>query len=459
MSSLAAFIQELLNDPNYGKADFAESLERRIKTLNRAQLQGFYKHLIKMSEQANSNIWKEANNELISHVEKFVIADKLLADEEKRIEDEITAKQEKKRQYEEGRVREGKRMRAHVKSKARKTAEEEVFERERKREAAEKVDIMEKEPAAAKRRLIYSLLGVFLLLVMIIITAVAANKQPIAIAVVVVVAILLSVFLFYKAYKVGQIAPVIVTKQELDEQIELRAEELTASIMADLAEKDRQFQEMDMADKEERRQRREERRRLRQEALASFEDLDDDNDTVALQVLPESEKTSTIQNSGLLVSAYQLSCSGLLSFRPALPPGGDLNLYVGLSSSSAGGPSVRSDTQWKVEQDAAVWRSSEDTPLLSLTLSDADEEFIVSLSCSSMPSPRSERQSGQAHTRSDSLLVGSVPVSVKSLLSGSGDEPISLTLQLQRNNVEVPVSVAVVFRHENSKHSGTVFAL
>lgn len=451
MSSLAAFIQEILNDPNYGKgSDYVESLESRIKTLNRAQLHGFYKHLIKMSENANSTIWKEANNELITLVEKFVVADKLLAAEEKRIEDEITAKQLKKQKYDEGKVIEGKRMRAHVKSKARKTAEDEVFERERKREAAEKVEIMEKEPAAAKRRLLYGLLGVFLLLLVIVITSLAAKNQPVVVAVVIVMAIVLSLGLFYKAYKVGQIVPITITKAELDEQIEQRTEELTAAVMADLAEKERQFQAMDEEDKEDRRQRRNERRRLRQEALASFEDLDSDGESLALEVSQELEQDSSVtKRSVWTVSLLQVGFDGLLSLKPLLSPGADLNLYVRLSH-SAGVAAVCSDTQWKVEQDSAIWRpASAEKPLLSVLVDEVrTEDVVISLMCVSAPSPRSERSATRMDGRSDPVPLGCASVRLKALLE-SKEETMHISLSLQRNNVEVPVAVHGLLRWEN----------
>ena len=67
-ASIALFIKEALAEDKFGN-DFNSRIDERVDAMNAAQLQGIYDHLLQTSRTASTSMWRNANKELIEHVE------------------------------------------------------------------------------------------------------------------------------------------------------------------------------------------------------------------------------------------------------------------------------------------------------------------------------------------------------------------------------------------------------
>ena len=301
MPSLALFIQQLLSDTNNN--NYFVDLEKRIDSLNHAQLQGMYDHLSMVNKTANSRLWKNANGELLVHVGKILDAKNKILAEEKRVDDLRQLKIQKKVEHQAAQIVEEQRIISFIKSRAREVAEKEVYESERNRETREKQEMISREPIAQKMRMRYIIFGGVFFLIACVVAGVSLGSDPVLVLIVILIALALSCFIFWKGYQVGLVVPLVVTEEHIEEAVRIRTEQLVQQELDNMAKKERDYQLQQIREREERRQRKLERKKAQllarrgtfqmvDENLDGLEERDEEDS--AERVEDESRQSSPI---------------------------------------------------------------------------------------------------------------------------------------------------------------------
>lgn len=261
MPSIALFIKQLLSEDKYGSG-FSDRIQERIQVLNAAQLQGMYNHLVSTAKNSKSDMWCQANKELISKIEN-VLKERTAEEAKvmKLLEEKELKEKQKLRKIKEARV-EQKRVMNMIASNARTKAENEVLEEETKRQAAEKFEIMNKVyQGEEKRNKSLKLIAVGFVIGIVIVSVVVANMYILIGCIVAV--LFISLLFVYRAFRFGVVVPAVVTETELQEEIQKRVEIHKRQAISVLREKERKFNEQQQRDKDDRKKRKELRRNQR----------------------------------------------------------------------------------------------------------------------------------------------------------------------------------------------------
>lgn len=267
MPSISLFIKQLLAEDKYS-ADFSERIDERIGTLNAAQLQGMYNHLITTAKLSKCELWSGANMELIRRIESTLKA--RVAEEaavNMALEEEDLRHQQKERMEREAK-QEKKRVMQMIAQTARDKAEKEVRDEEQKRQTDEKVQIIQRVFNGEERRNRWWAYTASSCAVTIAIVIVAAIFTPFSIpfaTFVVIGAIVLIVltggFLVYYASAFTTVLPLVVEESELERRIAERVDFYKKKAIENLKEKERKFQLQERQDEIDRRERKRARKR------------------------------------------------------------------------------------------------------------------------------------------------------------------------------------------------------
>jgi hypothetical protein len=299
MPSIATFIKELLTEDKYS-GDFIDRVEERIQGLNAAQLQGIYNHLKVTSKEAKAPLWKAANTELMSKIEGIL---KIRTDEvhkEKKLLEEYYLKQRQKKQTKVIAAREKIRVMDMVVGNARRQAEEDVKELELKRQAAERVAILQEIAKAEDRRdfwwkvlagfYVFALGGV----------CYAMRAQLFILIPAVFFLTLVCLFLAYRAHLWTDIKPIVFTEEQIENQIEQKAEVYRKQALSDIRERERKFQERTRRETKERRKLRKEKKAKDEQEIELLENERLERIAQAKMLLAKSMRESEQSNRNFL---------------------------------------------------------------------------------------------------------------------------------------------------------------
>jgi hypothetical protein len=303
MPSIATFIKELLTEDKYS-GDFIDRVEERIQGLNAAQLQGIYNHLKVTSKEAKAPLWKAANTELMSKIEGIL---KIRTDEvhkEKKLLEEYYIKQRQKKQTKVIAAKEKIRVMEMVVGNARRHAEEDVKELELKRQTAERVAILQEIAKAEDRRdfwwkvlaafYVFALGGV----------CYAMRAQLFILIPAVFFLTLVCLFLAYRAHLWTDIKPIVFTEDQIENQIEQKAEVFRKQALSDIRERERKFQERTKRENKERRKLRKEKKAKDEQEIELLENERLERIAQAKMLLAKSMRESEQSNRNFLFNNH-----------------------------------------------------------------------------------------------------------------------------------------------------------
>ena len=72
MPSISTYMNEAYREDKFG-ADFVSRIDQRVQDMNATQLRGLYDHLFYTARRAQTDMWKQANLDRISHIEKLML--------------------------------------------------------------------------------------------------------------------------------------------------------------------------------------------------------------------------------------------------------------------------------------------------------------------------------------------------------------------------------------------------
>ena len=229
MTSLALFLQQCLTEEKYGTT-FISEIDQRLETLNYIQLVKIYDVLTKASKVAKMKIWKEGNDEIIKHVEVFLkLRQKEHEIKEKR-EIEILRRIRHKQKLKEVNEREKIRVIEQLKEKAYKEAEHEIKLLEIQRKAEYKQQLYEIVDRAEKRRNYHILFGLLFFIIGCVICGLFIKNIIILLSIIGGL-IIITIIIFYRAYRVSQVAPYDDHPDTINKQIKIRERELFTQSM------------------------------------------------------------------------------------------------------------------------------------------------------------------------------------------------------------------------------------
>lgn len=224
MASLALFLQQCLTEEKYGTT-FISEIDQRLESLNYIQLVKMHDVLIKASKAAKMKVWKEGNDNIIKNVEKWLEIRKKEHDIIEKREEEVLRRIRHKQKLKELNEREKIRVIEQLKEKARKAAEQEIKTIEIERKAKYKQTLFEVVERAEKKRNHHIIFG----LLFFIIGCVACGlfiKDIIIIIAIIGGLFIIMLFIFYRAYRVSQVAPYDDHPDTIEKQIKIREKEL-----------------------------------------------------------------------------------------------------------------------------------------------------------------------------------------------------------------------------------------
>lgn len=224
MASLALFIQQCLTEEKYG-TQFISEIEQRLESLNYTQLVKMHEVLIKASKAAKMKVWKEGNDNIIQYVEKWLEIRKKEHDIIMKREEEVLRRIRHKQKIKELNEREKIRVIQQLKEKARHTAEHEIKTLEVQRKAAYKQTLFEVVDRAEKRRNYHIIFGLLFFIIGCVICGLFIKDLIIVLSIIGGIFVI-TLFIFYRAYRVSQVAPYDDHPDTIEKQIQIREREL-----------------------------------------------------------------------------------------------------------------------------------------------------------------------------------------------------------------------------------------
>jgi hypothetical protein len=268
MTSLALFLQECLTEEKYGST-FVSEIDQRLETLNYTQLIRMHEVIANAAKVAKMKTWQDGNNEVLQHVEKWLEIRKKEHDIEAAREEEVLRRIRHKEKIKRLNEREKIRVIEQLEEKARKNAEYEIKHLEIQRKASYKEHLYQLVEIADKKRNYHIAFGLLFLLCGCVMAGFFI--QPILIVLGVVGGIILiTLIIFYRAYRVSQVAPYDDNPETIERKIQEREEELFAESMEVIHRNEREYEQKMAVDKMERKKRKQERRH-REEVLRYLE--------------------------------------------------------------------------------------------------------------------------------------------------------------------------------------------
>ena len=268
-AGIAAFIRDALAEEKYGE-EFNSKIDDRVQEMNAAQLQGIYKHLESEARKSRSDIWRNANNKIISHVEGLMFERVGEIEKIKKAEEDEEMKELTKDKLKVIRAAENASALEAVDRNARTQSENEIREAEIDRKRKERTELVMKTAYAQERRdVIWNRLGIFygtsnlLIIIGFSLEAIASATGGLGGAIIggyIGLSSLVCGYWAYHQWKSAIFVPLVVTEEELEEQIDEREDEIRENMILDMEEKKRLFKLQVKKEKIDRRARREEER-------------------------------------------------------------------------------------------------------------------------------------------------------------------------------------------------------
>lgn len=197
----------------------------RVQEMNTAQLQKMYDALNATYKDSGFQPWGEANAALRDEIHKVLVV-RIAQDtlEEKKLQ-AIKDRERRNRENERMKRLEKKRVLRMIKENAISSAAKYVKEKENDRKIAERVNMV--HVVAAAEIVAMKMLAVtsFVLILGVVLVALLVSN-PLFSGCGIGVLFLVAFYMCYRAYKVTDIEPLVVTQEDLDSQIEEKEEEL-----------------------------------------------------------------------------------------------------------------------------------------------------------------------------------------------------------------------------------------
>lgn len=259
-ATIALYIKQAHEEDKFGH-EFISGIDLRVQEMNATQLRGLYNHLKRTSREAKIDMWKNANLKLISHIETLMREKEAVIEKAQKKKEEANAAERNRERMKKMRAELNMHALEVIEQQARIKAEEEIKEAEKKRQILERTEIMVKTIAADDRKervwkrtavcYFVSVVGTCAI-ALLFLQSVAAVIIGAGVSLYTVVAASIA----YKYYVNAIIAPMVVTEQDLEAQIEKRQEELNEEGLLDKKLKDEQFKRALAVEKLERKERK-----------------------------------------------------------------------------------------------------------------------------------------------------------------------------------------------------------
>jgi hypothetical protein len=253
MPSIALFIKELLSEDKYS-SDFTNKIGERIESLNAAQLQGLYNHLVSTAKGSKTALWGSANRDLVNKIEGVLNERVAEATKVEKIVEEQNLKQIQKIRKEREAKREKKRVYKMIIENAHRTAAEAVKGEEAKRQSEEKVEIMHKVFMGEERQIEwYKRTAVFFVVGVVVVCAAVQDIFILLGCLACVFAITAGGVFWAQQFTI--VLPRAVDESMIEMEVEKRQDVLVKRAFNDVREKERKFNEMEERDRQERKKR------------------------------------------------------------------------------------------------------------------------------------------------------------------------------------------------------------
>jgi len=241
MPRISEFIKELLAEPWDG-TEYHAKLPERLDQLNAAQLDGIYRYLEKQVATSSFSIWSNANEKIMLQMKSLKDERIKIAEKEQKKRDDKDARERNKKALKKAKALEAIRVIERIKEVARLKAEKEVLDAEAIRESQEKLEIMKKvfDQEPMRNKVIAS--GcLFFIIGIVIVSSVVTNA--IILGPVIVFIFIITIIIFYKAYLLSFVKPIIVPESEIERRIEENGAIKVMKAMDDLKIKEEKFKE------------------------------------------------------------------------------------------------------------------------------------------------------------------------------------------------------------------------
>jgi hypothetical protein len=259
MTSLALFLQQCLTEEKYGSS-FISEIDQRLETLNYTQLSRMSEVLNNASTAAKMKTWQEGNDAVLRHVEKWLIIRKKEHELKMKQEEEILRRIQHKEKIKRLNEKEKDRVIIQLQIKARKDAEDEIKTLEIERKASYKERLYSLVDLAENKRNYYLGFGTIFLLIGCVVCGLFLSQSTLLLFPVLGGVIFVTLLIFYRAFRVSQVAPYDDRPHIIEEQIQKREDELFTESMNLIQQHEREYEEKMLLDKRERKKRQQERR-------------------------------------------------------------------------------------------------------------------------------------------------------------------------------------------------------
>lgn len=229
MAALSAFIKQCLSEEKYG-TQYVSEIEERVESLNLAQLQGMHYVLSQASKAAKVDVWREGNDAILEHVNKWLEIRTKEHNIVKEREEEVARKFRARQKAKELQIREKENVIMQLRKNARLNAEVEIKEFEANRRSTYKSELFNVVDAAETKRNNIIKYGCAFLIIGCIIVGLLPGFIPaitgLFVATGIVLVVMISFYVFYMAFKAGRVAPYNENYEGIARAIDIREEEL-----------------------------------------------------------------------------------------------------------------------------------------------------------------------------------------------------------------------------------------
>jgi hypothetical protein len=305
MPNIAAFIKELLSEDKYSAA-YNERIEQRISYMNNAQLHGMRNYLVTASKDCKSDLWFNANKEILFKIETAL---NHRIDEEKmeqKMVDEYYLKEQHAKNALLAKQEEEKRVKQMIKEQALISAEKDIRDQEFKRQSVERIELMKVIQEKESKRNSW-FLKIFVVTVVCIIIVSITIKATVLLIMTLSIVFSIALLGIWKVFQFTSVHPMVVTEEKLQDAIHTKAELLIKRKFEELDLKEKMFLEKLKNDElEKKKLKREKKRKLNfeiefneqkiQEQKRLIEETNYKNNNIAFQS-DSTTNNNTINNN------------------------------------------------------------------------------------------------------------------------------------------------------------------
>jgi hypothetical protein len=229
MAALSAFIKQCLSEDKYG-TQYVSEIEERVESMNLAQLQGMHNVLSQAAKAAKVDVWREGNDSILEHVNKWLEIRTKEYNIIKEREEEVARKVRARQRAKDLQVREKENVIMQLRKNARADAEADIKEIEANRRATYKAELFNVVDAAETKRNNFIKYGCAFLILGCIVVGLLPGFVPavsaLFVATGIILVIMISFYIFYLAFKAGRVAPYDENYDGIARAIDIREEEL-----------------------------------------------------------------------------------------------------------------------------------------------------------------------------------------------------------------------------------------